>query len=249
MVSSGSCLPDGPGRGWVAGNLDAWTQALIRVEQHPLGPRVYVFGLRVHEVAIGLGLLGSVGAGVAVHLFRLGDALVAVTAVGVWLVVKDWRDLLPRWRNTQAHRRFGLHLPVGARRRRRLDLPAVAAMATLVVAAVNAASALTPNVGWRGHALLRVEPVAALPIFHTVALPASFALGLTAIYLHRRRRRALLLAIGLLLVLGVADGLKGLDFEEAALSAGLAAALWYGRAAFDVEHSSCRDRSPSSGAP
>ena len=78
------------------------------------------------------------------------------------------------------------------------------------------------------------------PDLSCVAFPASVALALTAVYLHRRRRRALLVAIGLLLVLGVADGLKGLDFEEAALSAGLAAALWYGRSAFDVQHKPLR---------
>jgi len=233
---SGSRLPDGTGRGWVASSPEIRAVALIRVESHPLGPRVYVFGKRVHEVALGIAVLALLGLGVGLHVLRSGDALAVVAGVGVWLVAKDWRDLFPRWRNTQTHRRFGFHLHVGSRIAWRLDLPTVAATATLAVAAVNAASALTPNVGWRGHLLLRVEPVAALPIFHAVALPASVGLGLTAVYLYRRRRRALLLAIGLLLVLGVADELKGLDFEEAALSAGLAASLWYGRGAFDVEH-------------
>src|SRR5207244_4328093 len=35
---------------------------------------------------------------------------------------------------------------------------------------------------------------------------------------------------------------KGLDFEEAALSGSLAAALWYGRSAFDVHHERLRMR-------
>jgi lysyl-tRNA synthetase class 2 len=162
--------------------------------------------------------------------------VLAGACAGAWLVIKDWRDLFPRWRNKQAHRRFGLHLPHGASPSRLPGLPTVAAAATLAVAAVNAASALTPTVGWRGHLLLSVEPVSALPVFHAIAVPASIGLGLTAISLHRRRRRALLVAVALLVVLGVADGLKGLDFEEAALSFAFAGMLWYGRGAFDVEH-------------
>lgn len=232
---SGSRLPDGSGRGWVACS-ERRAAALIRVEQHPLGPRVYVFGQRIHEVALGLGLLAALALGVALHLYRPGDAGAVVGGVGAWLVAKDWRDLFPRWRNTQMHRRFGLHLHGGPRIPWRLDLPTVVATATLAVAAVNAASALTPNVGWRGHALLRIEPVAALPVFHAIALPACIVLGLTAMSLRRRRRRALHLAIVVLGVLAVSNVLKGLDVEEAGLCVGLAAALWYGRGSFDVDH-------------
>ena len=239
---SGSRLPDGTGRGWVASSSGSAAGILIRVEQHPLGPRVYVLGQRVHEVALGIAVIVLLGLGLALDLFHRTGTVAVVGGVGVWLVAKDWRDLFPSWRNTQTHRRFGFHLPHEARLRVRLNLPTVAATATLAVAAVNAASALTPNVAWRGHALLKIEPIAALPIFHAVALPASVGLALTAIYLRRRRRRAVLLAIGLLLVLGVADELKGLDFEEAALSAGLAAALWYGRSAFGVGHERLRLR-------
>ena len=176
---------------------------MIRVERHALGPRCFVLGRRLHEWHAGAVLL------IAAVLAAVADATVTSIVLGVlgaWLVAKDWRDLFPRWRNTQTHRRFGLHLPHGSRLRLRLDLPAVAATATLVVAAVNAASALTPSISWRGHDLLRIEPVAALPIFHAVAFPASVALVLTAVYLARRRRRALWSRIGLLLVLGVAEG-------------------------------------------
>jgi len=236
-VSSGSRLPEGAGRGRVASTSGYAAAVLIRVEQHPLGPRVYVLGQRVHEVALGIGILAVMGLGVALGWLPLHDnGVLFALGLGVWLVIKDWRDLFPRWRNTQTHRRFGLHLPQGSRCSRLPSLPTVAAAATLAVAAVNAASALTPTVGWRGHLLLAVEPVSALPVFHAVAVPASIGLGLTAVSLYHRRRRALLVAIGLLLFLGVADQLKGLDFEEAGLSVGLAALLWYGRRAFDVEH-------------
>jgi lysyl-tRNA synthetase, class II len=240
---SGSRLPDGTGRGWVAASARCADAALIRVEQHPLGPRVYVLGQRVHEVALGLGILGvlAILLGIGV-LSAESKPVLVILAAGTWLALKDWRDLFPRWRNQQVHCRFAPHLAGGRGRSRLPGLPAVAAAGTVAVAAVNAASALTPNVAWRGHLLLRVEPVAALPVFHAVAVPASLALGLTGVSLYHRRRRALWLAIALLVVLGVVDELKGLDFEEAALSAGLALALWYGRRSFDVEHEPFRAR-------
>jgi len=218
----------------VRSTLNGW--APWRVEPHPLGPRVYVLGQRVHEFALGFAVLALLATGLSLDLFHRLTTVAIVATLGTWLVAKDWRDIFPRWRNTQTHRRFGIHLPAHGRLRRGIDLPSVAALATLVVAAVNTASALTPNVAWRGHALLQTEPVAALPVFHAIAVPASIGLGLTAVYLRRRCRRALILAIVLLLLLGLADELKGLDFEEAALSAALAWALWYGRAAFDITH-------------
>src|SRR6185437_7904513 len=116
---------------------------LIRVEQHPLGPRVYVLGQRVHEVALGIAVLA-----VAALLAALGvaplesKALLVGVGLGVWLVAKDWRDLFPRWRNQQVHCRFAPHLAGGRGRSRLPGLPAVAALSTLAVAAVNAASAL-----------------------------------------------------------------------------------------------------------
>ena len=197
---------------------------------------MYILGQRVHEVALGLGVLALDGIVLGLWILPFGDEGLVLGGVGAWLVVKDWRDLFPRWRNTQVHRRFGCHLHTRSRLRLRLDLPTVAAAGALAVAAVNAVSAVTPNIGWRGHLLLRVEPVAALPIFHAVAIPASIVLGLTAASLYRRRRRAMRLAVVVLALLAVVDVLKGLDFEEAVLSAGLAAALWYGRETFDVEH-------------
>src|SRR5262249_14400022 len=140
---SGSRLPDGTGRGWVAATTSARAaRVLIRVEQHPLGPRVYILGQRVHEVALGIAALAGLGAGLLLHLLHPTRGVGAVAAVGVWLVAKDWRDLFPRWRNQQTHRRFGFHLTETSRLRFRLDLPTVAAAATLAVAAVNAASAL-----------------------------------------------------------------------------------------------------------
>ncbi|MEA2392004.1 MAG: lysyl-tRNA synthetase, class [Solirubrobacteraceae bacterium] len=115
-------------------------------------------------------------------------------------------------------------------------LPGLSALAAIVVGLVNLISALTPNLSWRGHVLLDVEGVDAIPIFHALAVPAGAALCLASLYLARRRWRAWQAAVALLLVLGLLDLLKGLDFEEAFVSWGVAALLFAGRAAFSVRH-------------
>lgn len=118
----------------------------------------------------------------------------------------------------------------------RVYLPALAAAVAFAVGIVNLASALTPNIAWRHHLLLRLEPMEVVPVFHTLAVPLSVALIVVAFYLRVRRRRAWQLALGLLIVLGVVALLKGLDFEEAILSWSAAALLWWGRGAFCVRH-------------
>jgi lysyl-tRNA synthetase, class II len=123
-------------------------------------------------------------------------------------------------------------------------LPALAGAVAFAIGIVNLGSALTPNVGWRGHLLLAAEPVRALPLFHTLAVPASAALIVASVYLKRRRRRACHVALALLLGLGVVNLLKGLDFEESALSFGAAGLLWWARDAFCVRQAPLRLRSP-----
>jgi lysyl-tRNA synthetase class 2 len=114
--------------------------------------------------------------------------------------------------------------------------PALAALAAALVGAANVASALTPNIRWRGHLLLDFEPVEAVRLLHAFALPTGAALLLVAPYLYKRRRRAWQAAIVLMLVLGVLDLFKGLDFEETAITWICAAALARGREAFHVDH-------------
>ena len=75
---------------------------VLRLERHRLGPRVYVLGLRVHEFALGFAVLAALLAGGLTETWELTRATVAVTGVGSWLVVKDWRDLIPSKRNTAA---------------------------------------------------------------------------------------------------------------------------------------------------
>jgi lysyl-tRNA synthetase class 2 len=207
----------------------------IHVEQHEYGPRVYVLGQRVHELALGLAVLALVALLGTFDIVGLTDGVIVAVTVGAWLVIKDWRDLFPRMRNTSVHSRFAMHRRAGLGGWRP-GLPLVVAVATFAVAVVNAASALTPNIGWRGKLLLNVEPIAGIPIFHQIALPLSVALAIAGLYLYRRRRRAVYLAIGLLALLAVLNVVKGLDIEEALLDAALAFGLYRGRHAFDVEH-------------
>jgi lysyl-tRNA synthetase class 2 len=115
-------------------------------------------------------------------------------------------------------------------------IPALAALAAAFVGLVNIGSALTPNIRWRGHLLLDVEPVEAIRLFHALALPAGAALLLVAPYLWGRRRRAWQAAVVLMLALGLFDLLKGLDVEETAITWGAAAVLLVGRDAFGVRH-------------
>ena len=215
---------------------------MIRLERHQLGPRVRVLGRRVHEWQLGVAV-----AGLACALRLTGvvenPGVALLSLVACWLVLKDWHDLFPSRRDTASWRPF-LHKRVAALRdvRRGDSLPGFAAAAALITGFVNVCSALTPNVSWRGHVLLQVEPVTALPVFHALALPASAALIVTSFYLARRRRRALHAALAFLLLLGTFDVLKGLDVEEACLSFLVAGLLWWGRGAFYVHHDPIRLR-------
>jgi lysyl-tRNA synthetase class 2 len=125
--------------------------------------------------------------------------------------------------------------------RRAAWVPPLAAALAALVGLVNLASALTPNISWRGHLLLAWEPMEAIPIFHALTVPAGVALCVAAVYLGRRRRRAWSSALALLLVLSVFNLLKGLDFEEALACIALAWLLWWGRTAFTVAHDPLRD--------
>ena len=77
-------------------------ESVLRLERHRLGPRVYVLGLRVHEFALGFAVLALLLGGGIVEWWELTRATIAATALGSWLVLKDWRDLVPSKRNTAA---------------------------------------------------------------------------------------------------------------------------------------------------
>jgi lysyl-tRNA synthetase class 2 len=210
---------------------------MLRLERHPFGPRVYILHRRIHEYHLGLAILAALAVGSLFDDVELGLTTALAALAGLWLVAKDWRDLVPSKRDS-ATWQLGLHRRAAPLRslRRYDSLPLLAAFAALTAGVVNLVSAATPNSGWRHRVLLRVESLDEIRAFHALALPASAGLIVTAFYLYRRRRRALHVAVGLLVALGVLNLAKGLDFEEAIWSFAAAGLLWWGRAAFHVRH-------------
>jgi lysyl-tRNA synthetase, class II len=208
---------------------------MLRIDRHRLGPRVYVLGARVHEWHLGAAVLLALTGALAFDRIEQRVTALAIASAGVWLVAKDWQDLLPSRRDTAAWR-LGLHTcpaPL-ARVERFAPLPRLAAILAVLAGLVNLASAVTPNIAWRDDLLLQVTPLAALRVSHAAAVPASMLLLVTAPYLWRRRQSALRLAVLLLVGLALLDLLKGLDVEEAAGSLAVAGILWVGRSAFCV---------------
>jgi lysyl-tRNA synthetase class 2 len=126
--------------------------------------------------------------------------------------------------------------PPAAGRRRPDWLPPLAGWLTALAGLLNVASALTPNLAERARVLLHVEDSDFVPLAHALALSAGVALLVLAVYLGRRRRRAMHLAVAVLLVAGTLNLVKGLDVEEAAVNWALAAFLVWGRRAFFVRH-------------
>ncbi len=117
---------------------------------------------------------------------------------------------------------------------RRLRGELVLAWAAAVVGATGIASALTPEFANRSDFVRGVLP----PGVPGAARIAALTFGLTLIWLSRslarRRRRAWQLAVVLVVGLGIAHLVKGLDFEEASLSLLVLAALFRFRRRFDV---------------
>jgi hypothetical protein len=72
---------------------------MLRLERHRLGPRVYLFGLRIHEFLLGFAVLAVLIAGGLTNAWDLTHRTEAVAFFGTWLVAKDWRDLFPSKRN------------------------------------------------------------------------------------------------------------------------------------------------------
>jgi ABC-type branched-subunit amino acid transport system permease subunit len=73
---------------------------VLRLEQHRLGPRFYLCGLRIHEFALGFAVLAILLLGGVAELWGLTRPTEGAALFGTWLVGKDWRDLFPSKRNT-----------------------------------------------------------------------------------------------------------------------------------------------------
>ena len=76
--------------------------SVLRLQRHRLGPRVYFCGVRIHEFAVGFGVLAALLAGGFAGLWELTGRTEAAALFGTWLIGKDWRDLFPSKRNTAA---------------------------------------------------------------------------------------------------------------------------------------------------
>src|SRR5438132_1326244 len=113
-------------------------------------------------------------------------------------------------------------------------LPPLAFVLTAAVGLLNVGSALTPNLAWRTRRLLHIESADYVPLAHALALSAGVALLVVAVYLGRRRRRALQVAVAVLFVAGVLNLVKGLDWEEALVTWAVGAFLLLGRRALYV---------------
>jgi lysyl-tRNA synthetase, class II len=110
----------------------------------------------------------------------------------------------------------------------------VLAWGAAVVGVIGIASALTPEMANRLDVVRGILP----PGVPTAARVLALSFGIALIWLSRslahRRRRAWQLAVALVFFSGVAHLAKGLDFEEATVSAALLAALVSYRRRFDV---------------
>ena len=216
---------------------------MVRIERHALGPRVYIFGLRIHEWHLGVGILMVLALLDVTDVLTGGIGAYTLAFVGIWAVAKDWRDITPSRRDT-ASWTLGLHRPPRALRpTQRADwVPPLTAIVVAATAIASLASSLTPNVSWRGHVIRDLSPVHTAAVFHAAVIPVGWGLLIASYYLWRRRERAFQIAFGLLLVLGVMNVLKGLDIEEALLAWAAAALLWWGRSSFSVRRGPLRIR-------
>ncbi len=207
---------------------------------------MYVLGRRIHEWHLGAAVAVAVVVGDLAGAWTLSLIPAIALAVGVWLVLKDWRDIVPSRRDTAAWR-IGLHRRAAPLRaiRRGEGVPALAAAVAFAIGLVNLVSTLTPNIAWRHHLLLQLDIVEVVPYAHTLTVPASIALVLSAFHLRARRRRAWQLAVVLLLSLGALALLKGFDFEETVGDWAAAGVLWWARDSFYVRHRPLRRASPA----
>lgn len=83
-------------------------RALLDIRRHPLGPRVYVAGLRVHECWAGLAATLIVAVGWLTDRSGPPTLDAAILVVSAWMMLKDWPDFFPSRRDTYSWR-VGFH--------------------------------------------------------------------------------------------------------------------------------------------
>lgn len=70
----------------------------VEIERHAKGPRLFVFGRRLHECHAGLALLVAVATALLFEA-SLWPSLIC-GAIAAWMIVKDYRDLRAATRDT-----------------------------------------------------------------------------------------------------------------------------------------------------
>lgn len=108
----------------------------------------------------------------------------------------------------------------------------LAAILVALMGLVNLLSAVTPSLADRLRLLGKVSPLEVRHGGHLTAALAGFALFLLAVNLARRKYIAWLLTLIVLAISVLSHLVKGLDYEEALLAAGLMFILWLMRAHF-----------------
>jgi hypothetical protein len=81
---------------------------IVDIRRHPLGPRVYVAGVRIHECWAGFGASLALLAAAATDHSAPHHLQTAVALVAAWMMAKDWPDFFPSRRDTYAWR-VGVH--------------------------------------------------------------------------------------------------------------------------------------------
>jgi lysyl-tRNA synthetase class 2 len=181
---------------------------------------------------------------------RLTAALLAALVTGLWLLASTWVSLVVvrQVANRQAFHAaihvpalylaaglIGLGCAVLARTDAQQSRRAPFVLAALVAAAgiLDLASAATPELADRVKLIEGVTPNVVPGLASALIVPTGLALIVLARGLRRRRRRAWQLTVALVIVAAVLHILKGLDYEEAAMSTALALALVARRHDFD----------------
>src|SRR5205085_10199917 len=83
--------------------------AMLRIERHQQGPRLYACGRRVHEWHCGVAVVAATAAMLALEAATISLWTLGAFVLGAWLIAKDWRDIPARSRDT-ASWRVGLHV-------------------------------------------------------------------------------------------------------------------------------------------
>ena len=121
--------------------------------------------------------------------------------------------------------------------RRQQTIVRIAALFTLGSGFVNLLSVIGPSLPARVARLERVFPIEFIHLTRFLTLLLGFSLVVLSVNIYRRKKRAFRLVAVLALLSAVLHLTKGIDYEEASLSAALFGLLLYARSAFVVESS------------